>query len=179
MDRLREKRFKKMYGTVVNKQGCYAMTGTIITTAKFGNVFISCDRLGTLSALTKRVSRTFNPNEELFENVVVFKEESVIFDEGKKPLDAVNWQTMDTAPKTGVEINIIVKRRAGMPHRIVVGHYMPGGHCIEDHPHIDEGWYFWNGRMFDRAAEPLLWCHLPNIDFSTEKLLDKLDCNNT
>jgi hypothetical protein len=69
---------------------------------------------------------------------------------------------MDIAPKDGTEILLQVKLRAGISNRFLVGHYMPGGYCIEDHPAIDAGWYFWNGCMFDRAAEPIRWWHLPN-----------------
>lgn len=71
------------------------------------------------------------------------------------------WQTMDTAPRDGREVLLVVERRAGIEHGMLVGHYMPGGHCIEDHPAIDDGWYFWNGCMFDRASKPLLWMPLP------------------
>jgi len=46
---------------------------------------------------------------------------------------------------------------------MLVGHYMPGGHCIEDHPAIDRGWYFWNGRMFDLASVPTHWMPLPPL----------------
>jgi hypothetical protein len=38
---------------------------------------------------------------------------------------------------------------------------MPGGYCIEDHPAIDTGWYFWTGGMFDRAEKPTHWMQLP------------------
>lgn len=70
--------------------------------------------------------------------------------------------TMETAPKDGTEVILQVKLRAGIPHKFLVGHYMPGGYCIEDHPEIDAGWYFWNGCMFDKAAEPERWWPLPN-----------------
>lgn len=70
------------------------------------------------------------------------------------------WQPMATAPKDR-ELILFVERRAGIPHRMLVGHYMPGGHCIEDHPAIDEGWYFWNGCMFDKSSKPLFWMPLP------------------
>jgi hypothetical protein len=37
-------------------------------------------------------------------------------------------------------------------------HYMGGGHCIEDHPPIDSGWYYWTGSMFcDLDSEPIAW----------------------
>lgn len=74
---------------------------------------------------------------------------------------ALGWQPMATAPLNGDEVLLIVERRAGMPWCQLVGHYMPGGHCIEDHPPIGRGWYFWNGAMFDLAAKPLFWMPLP------------------
>jgi hypothetical protein len=68
---------------------------------------------------------------------------------------------MSSAPNDGREILLQVKARAGMPGKFLVGHWMQGGHCIEDHPPIKEGWYFWNGQMFDKAAEPIAWTDLP------------------
>lgn len=82
---------------------------------------------------------------------------------------ARSWQPIETAPKDGTEVLLLVKRRAGIPGKMLVGHYMRGGHCIEDHPAIDPGWYFWNGRMFDAAAEPLSWMPLPSIASETAK----------
>ena len=74
-----------------------------------------------------------------------------------------NWQPMKTAPRDGTEVLLVVERRAGMPGMCLVGHWMPGGHCIEDHPPIDEGWYFWTGRMFDKASKPIFWMPLPSV----------------
>lgn len=71
------------------------------------------------------------------------------------------WQTMESVPKDGREVLLQVKSRAGIPGRLLVGHYMQGGHCIEDHPPIDRGWYFWNGCQFDKASEPVAWMPLP------------------
>lgn len=71
------------------------------------------------------------------------------------------WQPIDTAPRDGRELLLRVKYRAGIPGKCLVGHYMQGGFCIEDHPPIDAGWYFWNGLMFDKAAEPIAWIPLP------------------
>jgi len=68
---------------------------------------------------------------------------------------------MDSAPLDGAEVLLRVKMRAGIPGKYLVGHYMQGGHCIEDHPAIDAGWYFWNGCMFDKASEPDGWMPLP------------------
>ncbi len=71
------------------------------------------------------------------------------------------WRPMDTVPKDGREVLLTVALRAGIPGQCLVGHWMPGGHCIEDHPPIDAGWYFWNGCMFDRASKPIAWMPLP------------------
>ncbi len=71
------------------------------------------------------------------------------------------WQPIATAPKDGTEVLLKVRSRAGASRKCLVGHYMRGGLCIEDHPPIQEGWYFWNGFMFDVAAEPLEWQPLP------------------
>ena len=73
------------------------------------------------------------------------------------------WRKMNTAPRDGTEVLLVVARRAGIPGKCLVGHWMPGGHCIEDHPPIDKGWYFWNGQMFDKASKPLCWMPLPNL----------------
>lgn len=74
---------------------------------------------------------------------------------------AQEWRSMDTAPLDGREVILRVKMRAGIPFGILVGHFMGGGHCIEDHPPIARGWYFWTGRVFDEAAEPIEWMPLP------------------
>jgi hypothetical protein len=72
------------------------------------------------------------------------------------------WQPIESAPKkSGQEVLLLVRVRAGIPFGMLVGHWMPGGHCIEDHPAIDGGWYFWNGCMFDKASEPTHWMPLP------------------
>lgn len=71
------------------------------------------------------------------------------------------WRDIATAPKDGTEVLLVVEHRSGTPNCCLVGHYMPGGYCIEDHPEIDEGWYFWNGRMFDKASKPTHWQPLP------------------
>lgn len=76
----------------------------------------------------------------------------------------MSLQPMTTAPRDGTEVLLKVKKRAGSTGKFLVGHWMDGGHCIEDHPPIDQGWYFWNGFMFDKAAEPIAWAHLPKDD---------------
>ena len=68
---------------------------------------------------------------------------------------------METAPRDGTEVLLKVESRAGISGKCLVGHWMPGGHCIEDHPEIAAGWYFWNGRMFDKASKPTHWMPLP------------------
>jgi hypothetical protein len=72
-----------------------------------------------------------------------------------------DWRPIATAPKDGREVLLRVKMRAGISGKCLVGHWMPGGHCIEDHPPIAEGWYFWNGCFFDVASEPTHWTPLP------------------
>ena len=76
-------------------------------------------------------------------------------------LDRV-WHPIETVPKDGREGLLRVAMRAGINDRCLVGHYMPGWNCIEDHPPISEGWYFWNGDMFDKASKPTHWSPLPD-----------------
>ena len=71
------------------------------------------------------------------------------------------WRPIDTAPRDGSEVLLRVKVRAGISGKCLVGHYMKGGHCIEGHPPISAGWYFWNGSFFDSAAGPTHWLPLP------------------
>lgn len=73
------------------------------------------------------------------------------------------WRPMGTAPKDGTEVLLVVERRAGMAECCLVGHWMPGGHCIEDHPPIAEGWYYWYGNFFNLAEKPLYWMPLPSV----------------
>lgn len=76
------------------------------------------------------------------------------------------FRPIETAPKDGTEVLLRVTQRAGIPEKFLVGHWQPGGYCIEDHPAIDAGWYFWNGTMFDKASTPTHWMPLP------EKFID-------
>lgn len=76
------------------------------------------------------------------------------------------WRPIDDEAKSGKEVLVLVKQRAGMPYCQLVGHWMVGGHCIDDHPPIEAGFYFWSGLMFDKASEPLLWMPLPAFDKS-------------
>ena len=79
------------------------------------------------------------------------------------------WLPIETIPKDGHgdpkpgEFLLLVERRAGVSGKCLVGHWMPGGLCIEDHPPIARGWYFWNGSMFDKASEPTHWMPLPEV----------------
>jgi len=77
------------------------------------------------------------------------------------PFMLPQWRGMESAPKDGREVLLRVKLRAGATGKQLVGHYMQGGHCIEDHPPIDRGWYFWSGCQFDKASEPIAWMPLP------------------
>lgn len=76
----------------------------------------------------------------------------------------VKLNLMKDAPDNGEEVLLMVKRRAGMPGKFLVGHYQKGGHCIDDHPPIAAGWYFWNGYLFDVASEPVGWLPLPDVE---------------
>jgi hypothetical protein len=72
------------------------------------------------------------------------------------------WRPIATAPVDSYEeVLLLVKQRAGIPGKCLVGHHMRGGYCIDDHPPIARGWYFWNGNAFDLAAEPTHWMPLP------------------
>lgn len=79
------------------------------------------------------------------------------------------WRTDFENAKDGREVLLAVKMRAGIPNCRFVGHWMPGGHCIDDHPPIDACWYFWNGCMFDKASEPTGWMPLPAPPVIAEK----------
>lgn len=71
------------------------------------------------------------------------------------------WQPICTAPKDGTEILLRVNTPDGVPGNYLVGHYQPGGNCIDDHPPIDRGWYFFNGTQFNLASNPTHWMPLP------------------
>lgn len=71
------------------------------------------------------------------------------------------WRPMDTAPKDGTEVLLKVEHHPSTQKEHVVGHYMPGGHCIEDHPAIAEGWYYWNGSYFGPVSNPVKWMPIP------------------
>lgn len=101
-----------------------------------------------------RVTKIYDPEPFIAEFLTIIKSHRSP-DEGYRP--------METAPKDGREVLLLVKLRAGIRGRQLVGHYLPGGFTIEDHPAIAGGWYFWNGCMFDRAAEPIGWAPLPVI----------------
>lgn len=111
------------------------------------------ERAAAIAHLTER--DTFTTRDLAIERAVVSKLRAPV---------ATDWRSMDTAPLDGREVLLQVELRAGMPGRCLVGHYMPGGHCIEDHPPIAQGWYFWDGREFDLASKPTGWLALPPDD---------------
>ena len=111
------------------------------------------ERAAAIAHLTER--DTFTTRDLAIERAVVSKLRAPV---------ATDWRSMDTAPLDGREVLLQVELRAGMPGRCLVGHYMPGGHCIEDHPPIAQGWYFWDGREFDLASKPTGWLPLPPDD---------------
>ena len=82
-----------------------------------------------------------------------------------EPTESIEgWRPIETAAKDGgKEVLLRVKMRAGIPGGLLVGHWMDGGFTVgDDHPAIAGGWYFWNGRMFDKASEPTHWMPLPS-----------------
>ena len=79
-----------------------------------------------------------------------------------KLLKENQWQPMDSVPKDGTEILLKVEFRANISGKCLVGHYMPEGSYCDEHPPIAEGWYFWNGYMFDKASKPTHWMKLPD-----------------
>ena len=85
-----------------------------------------------------------------------------------------DWQPMSSAPLDGTEVVLVVEHRAGIPYGCLVGHFMVGGHCIEDSPPIDRGWYFWTGCMFDKASKPVCWSPLPTIEKFKNPLIKEI-----
>ena len=99
-----------------------------------------------------------NRNEEWAKHILRFCSDAGI---KSTPLRAIEsaaragqWQPIETAPKDGDEI---ILRNASWNR--VLAHWMPGGHCIEDHPSIDAGWYFWTGNRYDVFKTPEVWRH--------------------
>lgn len=171
-----QSKFPITYGKVPSKQRCSVVSGTILQHKVYGQVIIAClDTLKTEKVFNRLASKT-KCDPMLFQNLAVFKlEDAIIGDDARTPPPDEHWETMETAPKDGREIILLVKKRAGIPHRQLIGHYMAGGHCIEDHPPIDAGWYFWDGSGFDKAAKPLLWMPLPEITPRLKMLIDKVE----
>lgn len=62
------------------------------------------------------------------------------------------WWPMDRAPK---EERYVILRNSNM-HQ-VLAHWMDGGTFSEDHPPIEAGWYFFNGRLNDLFRDPVQW----------------------
>jgi hypothetical protein len=73
------------------------------------------------------------------------------------------WQPIETAPKGKGEILVIANLHSRDMDRHVAHlvHWMPSGHCIEDHPPIEGGWYRWNGCEFVTCS-PIWWMPLPS-----------------
>lgn len=157
------KDFQMDYGRVPNKARCAVVSGTILASKSLGHVFISCANPDLLERTFKKLApKGCAFDAALVQDVVIFTNDVTLHgDEARSLPPESPWEQMDTAPKDGREIIIQVEQRAGIPHKSLVGHYMAGGHCIEGHPPIEEGWYFWNGVMFDRASKPQRWMPLP------------------
>lgn len=165
--------FPMTYGKVPNKSRCAPMTITVFSSVRYGDVAIASTKPSATEALWKKLApkgSVYDPQKA--QKIVVFSAEHTLIGDESRAVPAESpWELMDTAPKDGTEVLLIVKSRVGMPHGKLVGHYMGGGHCISDHPPIDEGWYFWNGCMFDRASEPLMWMPLPE---ASQEAINKL-----
>lgn len=160
----RKHRFEMNYGKVDIKSRCSLINGTIIQRPRSDLLIASSDVEGLSIAFKKLAPRYADFNPSLVTKMVLFQSEDVTYGENaRSPIPSRMWEKMDTAPKDGREIIILVAKRAGFNKRCLVGHWMAGGHCIEGHPPISAGWYFWNGREFDIASEPLLWMPLPEL----------------
>lgn len=157
--------FPMTYGKVPARQRCAVVKSTIFKSPKLGDVFIACEQPESVEAVFNKLSRSTAYKDSIAQDVVIFnRSDALVGNESRAEEVESPWEKMDSAPKDGTEVVLIVKKRAGIPHCQVVGHYMPGGHCIQDHPPISEGWYFWNGCGFDYAAKPLLWMPLPKVN---------------
>lgn len=106
-------------------------------------------------------ARWFSTAEQLAKHAAAALSEALAQLEAERARNAATWLPMGTAPKDGTEVLLDLPLDKSRARRAVIGHYMKGGHCIEDHPAIDRGWYFWTGRMFDKAPDPAGWMRLP------------------
>ena len=114
----------------------------------------------------KKVSRwpPYNRKDPRAERYIPYTDYVALEQSRNRDLARNVLDAIDTAPKDGREVLLLVESRAGVGPRFLVGHYMPGGHCIEDHPPIEAGWYYWNGCMFTGPERPLMWMELPVVD---------------
>ena len=110
-----------------------------------------------LRAAAERIEQRFQDATGRPEDWMCYLEESEVFARAYLA-GAITWRTdFDQCPRDGTEVLLIVEQRAGIPGKALVGHWVSGGYCIEDHPAIEAGWYFWNGTMFDLASKPTHW----------------------
>ncbi|AIY65210.1 hypothetical protein [Pseudoalteromonas piratica] len=139
---------------------------TVLFHSRLGEIAISgSDRDTVCTAFNRlKTKSTTSCDPDRLQEVCFFKQDDLEDNnENFEQLNSTPWQPMETAPKNGDEVILYVEKRAGIPGGFLVGHYMGGGHCIEDHPPIDAGWYFWNGCQFDLASKPLAWMPLPKV----------------
>ena len=87
-----------------------------------------------------------------------------VIDEVERLRGATTWQPMATAPRDGTEVVLRIEQKGLCGRSALVGHYMPGGYCVGDHPPINEGWYGWTGGMFEEASRPNGWMPLPESE---------------
>jgi NTP pyrophosphatase (non-canonical NTP hydrolase) len=152
---------EKAKKTLRAERGIKGSTATLEDVAdEMADAIISLDLLAADMGidLGEAVARKFNRTSEKYGLQTRLTEDPDLLGDALNP--------MDNAPTDGTEVLLLVESRAGIPGKYLVGHYMPGGHCIEDHPAIDEGWYFWNGCMFDMASKPIGWRELPETETS-------------
>lgn len=66
------------------------------------------------------------------------------------------WKSCDSPPNNPRDVRLVT--HAG---QYMEAHYLTGGHCIEDHPPVEAGWYHWTGTYYDQVPNPAKWMDIP------------------